>query len=355
MKIIFDNIIFSLQKTGGISVVWTNLLTGIMNTSTIDYQCIEYIGAANNLFRKRLQIPKDRLKTRLNRLLSIKRYINPSIKHNDTPFIFHSSYYRYCKNKNAINFTTVHDFTYEYYATGIKKRIHCFQKYQAIKHSDYIICISETTKNDLFKFMPQIEKSNVHIVYNGVSVDYFPMGHKDSSTVRYGDYIIFIGTRKGYKNFDLAVKGIKNSRFNLVIVGNKLTSSEKELLIDELGANRFFELGRISNAELNKIYNAAFCLLYPSLYEGFGIPVLEAQKAGCPVITSDAPSVVEIIGDTTLVATNEKSIMQKIQLLENIGIREQLIHLGLENAKKYSWEKMQYEMIALYKMAFSNK
>jgi len=356
MEIVFDNIVFSLQKVGGISIVWQNLLDGAKKFSNIDYQCIEYSGASDNLFRKMIEIPRERLIILSNKFILIKRYFSPNIYYK-TPFIFHSSYYRYCKSKNAINFTTIHDFTYEYYYSGLRKLLHCHQKYKAIKHSDYIICISETTKNDLLKFYPKIDESKVHVVYNGVSSDYFPIEHCDNSMQEYGNYIVFVGSRKGYKNFDIAVKAIKESHLNLVIIGNKLTIHEKEMLISEIGINRFFEFGRISNNELNKVYNAAFCLLYPSLYEGFGIPVLEAQKAGCPVITVNTPSIVEIIGDKTLVAKNNdiKSIIDKIRLIKDSTLRKKIIELGYENVKKYSWEKMQDKIFALYKAAIKSK
>ncbi len=348
MKIIFDNIVFSLQKAGGISVVWKYLLENVMTVSDIDYQCIEYEGAENNLFRKTIKIPESKLKILSHKLLSLKRYFSPKIGCNSS-FIFHSSYYRYCKNTSAVNFTTVHDFTYEYYSKGIKKWLHCFQKHKAIKKSDYIICISETTKKDLFMFLPEIDRSKVHVVYNGVSDNYYLVKTVENS--KFGDYVIFVGAREGYKNFKLAVETLKETRFNLVIVGKELSNAEKKMLISQLGSSRFFELGRISNDELNKIYNNAFCLLYPSLYEGFGIPVLEAQKAGCPVVTLNAPSIVEIIGDKTLVAKDKHSINEKLLMLEDNEFRQKTIQLGLQNVKKYSWEKMQQEMTMLYQKA----
>ncbi|MDR2840582.1 MAG: glycosyltransferase family 4 protein [Paludibacter sp.] len=351
MKIIFDNIIFSLQRAGGISIVWKELISRIVSS---DLLCsfIEYSDCENNIFRKKINIPHKNIITKSTFLFLFKRYLNPNIKEK-SPFIFHSSYYRYSKNKNAINFTTVHDFTYEYFLKGIKKWIHCHQKHNAIRHSDYIICISETTKRDLLKFLPDTPENKISVVYNGVSDEYFPI---ENATSKYGKYAVFVGQRSGYKNFETAVKVLKNTDLNLVIVGVDLKEDETKMLDSELGKSRYFYLGKILNAELNEVYNSAFCLLYPSLYEGFGIPVLEAQKAGCPVVNFDVPAICEIVGDRTLTAAtgDEKDLLNKINLLNSSEIREKTIRLGLENAKRFSWQTMCAQIVDLYRIAMNN-
>ena len=123
MRIILDNIIFSLQKSGGISIVWQELIKGILRNPIFSIYCVEYT-VKGNIFRDKIHVPLNRIFHRSSCLLSIKRYFDVKIKDKE-PFIFHSSYYRICSNKKAINVTTVHDFTYEYYYSGIKKKIHC--------------------------------------------------------------------------------------------------------------------------------------------------------------------------------------------------------------------------------------
>lgn len=352
--IFFDNIIFSLQKAGGISVVWSEILRGI-SESRLEYKCLEYNYSESNIFRKDLSIPSNKVIYEDYPFLSIQRYFKPKLNIiDDQAYIFHSSYYRYCPNKKAINFTTVHDFTYEYYSKGVKKYLHSFQKNKAIRNSQYIICISETTKKDLLRFLPDVEEEKIHVIYNGVSADYFPLEMNEINPL-YGDFVVFVGARRGYKNFNIAVSAIKKTNLNLVIVGNKLSKKEYNFLLEQLGDKRFFDLGRISNEKLNLIYNQAYCLLYPSSYEGFGIPVIEAQKSGCPVVVVNAPSIVEIIGDTTLVADNEvKSLVQKMELLQQPLIREFVIRKGLNNALNYSWDKMMEQLLELYKRALKN-
>ncbi len=349
---ILDNIIFSLQKSGGISAVWYEHLKRLLENNK-EIKIIEYDTALENLFRKELIIDESIITTKSSEFLNLKRYLNPkfSSENVSTPFIFHSSYYRTCRNKNAVNITTVHDFTYEYYSKWLPKTVHCLQKYNAIRNSDFIICISENTKKDLLQFLPDVDENKIHVIYNGVSEDYFPLRVKYGNNER--PFALFVGAREGYKNFALAVEAIADTTFQLKIVGSPLNESEEQLLKTKLGDNRYQYVGRITNNELNKLYNSAFCLLYPSSYEGFGIPVIEAQKAGCPVIAANRSSIPEIVGDKSLLidCLTAKDITDKINLLKNNSIRDELIAIGLENSKRFSWDNTFSATLDVYREA----
>ena len=103
------------------------------------------------------------------------------------------------------------------------------------------------------------------------------------------------------------------------------------------------------------IYNNAFCLLYPSKYEGFGIPILEAQQAGCPVIAYNSSSIPEIIGDTTLVFNDLEidSILELFIIINNVDKRILIIQAGIKNASRFSWDKMAKNVTGLYIEALS--
>jgi len=344
MKIVFDNIIYVLQKAGGISVVWTNLIVRISHIIK-NVTFLEYDGE-ENINRQCIELCHDNICHKRNRFIWIARYCNPSF-HSKEPFIFHSSYFRTCNNPHAINITTVHDFTYEYYVRNpIKKWVHCRQKYQAIRKSDYVVCISENTKQDLIKFLPDVNKEKIKVIYNGASDVFHILDNR-----RIGDYVLFVGSRDPYKNFDKIIKPICESKLRLVIVGKPLNNSEIQLL-NATGC-RFEHVGYISDEKLNILYNNAFCLLYPSEYEGFGLPVIEAQKAGCPVIAYNGSSIKEIIGDDTLLlqTISYEEILTKLQLLHTPSLRQSVINRGLGNACNYSWEKMASEYLSLYKKA----
>lgn len=346
--IVIDNIIFSLQKMGGVSAVWYEHLNRLLEDKSTNFQLkiIEYDTAVENVFRKILHLDDILIDRRTSHLLRLKRYMNPGVDACD-PFVFHSSYYRTCTSKKAVNITTVHDFTYEYFIKGIAKSVHCWQKYRAIRNSDLIICVSENTKKDLLRFVPSVDANKIRVIYNGVSEDYYPI---DSAGVDNSRFALFVGARGGYKNFSVAVEAIKDTTLDLVIVGSPLLHTEIKHLDSVLGRDRYKYAGRISNKELNVLYNTAFCLLYLSSYEGFGIPVIEAQKAGCPVIAANYSSIPEIIGDKALLV-NEISpveILKKIRFLESDYNRSEIVNFGLENAKRFSWDKTYAETIKVY-------
>lgn len=359
MRIIFDNIIFALQKHGGISVVWNELIKRIIR-SKLDYTCINCCPEGNALSLNN-EIPNDNKEfIHSKKYLFGIRYFSCNIRKNYR-YIFHSSYYRFASDKNAINITTVHDFTYELYNKGIRKWIHAWQKRRAVRHSDYIICISNNTRNDLYRFYPEINRDKVRVVYNGVSEDYFITSSscKDIIPFKKDEYVLFVGSRAEYKNFRLTVKAVAKSKYNLVIVGAPLNKEESMFVMNSFkDEKRFYNTGYIDNRSLNILYNNAFALLYPSEYEGFGIPVIEAQKAGCPVIAYNGSSIPEIIGDGTLLlnSTNDESeILDKLELIEDHDIRNRTIKNGIENSKRFSWDKMYEETMKIYELAWNNK
>ncbi len=349
MRLIIDNIIFYWQRSGGISVVWAELIKRLLNDK-IKVSFINYDGVNANHFYNLLKIPDDLiLEKERNCGMWLKRYFPVMVKVKD-PFVFHSTYYRICKNKNAINVVTVHDFTYEYFGRGLSKLIHYKTKWSAIKKADYIICISENTKKDLIKFIPSVAADKIKVIYNGVGQSFRQLDVHN----RYNDdtvkYLLFVGGRDGYKNFKLAVEVSKMSKMKLYIVGKHLSQVELSDVKRALGDN-YIDFGFVDDEKLNELYNKAFALIYPSSYEGFGIPVIEAQKAGCPVLALNKSSIPEVIGDKSMLVNYENAALfnEKIELLKNDRIRENVISNGLMNSRRFSWDKTYLEYMGLYK------
>ena len=355
MKVVFDNIVFS-QRVGGVSIVWYELLKRVLSNNDLDSIFLEY-KSYNNMYRNRLNIPDNAIITMSDWGFRFAQFLNPTVKVKDR-FIFHSSYYRIASNKKAVNVTTVHDFIYEYFSRGLRKTIHCRQKYRSIRQSKAVICISENTKKDLLKFMPHIKEDNIYVVYHGVSDDFYPV-HEKPSHIPYTSnfYALYVGSRASYKNFDLTVRAVAASKLNLVIVGSPLSEKEKQFLDAHLGTDRYNHTGYVEPEALNKLYNMAYALLYPSSYEGFGIPVLEAQKAGCPVIAFNASSIPEIIGDTPLLL-NEltvEAILKCFEILSDKETRNTVIRNGLENTKRFSWDAMYARMMQIYHTVWNDR
>ncbi len=338
MKIIYDNIIFSLQRAGGISVYWSELLKRI--SAEEGFQCTEMPG--DNIFRKQLNVSCEResgLPVKLLRYLPYRRKA-------DTGSVFHSSYYRTLRNRSVKNIVTVYDFTYEHFRSGPAKLIHSQQKRSAIQKADGIICISENTRNDMLRFFPESARKKQTVIYISAGSEFRPL-----NTEKTGNQVVFVGDRAGYKNFETAVHTmLKHPDLKLLAIGGKPLSVSEIGIIKDLG-NRFEHRTGISSEELNKFYNRAFCLLYPSSYEGFGIPVLEAMKAGCPVVALNASSIPEVAGDAALLAdkADADAFSEKIEQLRNPEIRETMIRKGLKQAEKFSWDRCYQETMDFYR------
>lgn len=339
MNVVMDGIIFTLQKAGGISLYFQNLLDRLKPNQLLMY-------ANNNIFCNAAMNSHWLRKRGLERLRSV------NIDYEE-PFIFHSSYYRTCSNPNAINITTVHDFIAEYFKSGLAARLHTLQKRNAIIHSDAVICVSESTKRDLVKFFPWAE-AKAYVVHNGKSSEYFQLegAFKEKA-------LLFVGNRAGYKNFDYAVSlAGELDGYSLVLAGGgELTPRESDM-INSVLPGRWRHEESLSNDELAILYNKARYLLYTSEYEGFGIPILEAQACGCVPICRKVSSMPEIAGEACIYisGTNTGIDTAEIRKIERDEARyKELLHSGIENAKKYSWDRCAAETREVYLRAYRDK
>lgn len=343
MNLVLDNIIFSLQKSGGVSAYWYELLVRILNDKKYNINFLENNKSNTNIFRKRLNIDEHNILYYNDTLFS---RIKPVKLHTKENLLFHSSYYRYTKASHSKVITTVHDFIQEK-VNNSYLGFNSIMKRLAVINSDIIIAISENTKNDLLHFYPKLNPQNIHVIYNGVSDCYFPLIGNEF----FPETVLFVGSRVNYKKFDLAVGVVsKFKNLKLVIAGNSLTANEQILLNTKLSSKRWLFKLNPSNEELNILYNQAALLIYPSSYEGFGIPILEAMKSGCPVIAFDSSSVPEVAGNAALLVENA-SIDDYYDGIKHImNRRNHFVKLGLVNAARFSWNKTFEETINLYKI-----
>jgi len=349
MKIFYDNIIFSLQRAGGISLYWSELISASIKKN-ID---IQFFGSKNeNIFQKRIDL---NIKTESRISIKILRYM-PLLKTLPNGSVFHSSYYRVSFQKNVKNIVTVHDFTYEFFMSGVAKYIHIWQKKIAISKSSGIICVSESTKKDLLKFYPNLKNEKIRVIYNGVGDEFLVLSNPASyltfqfKNLANRKYLLYVGDRSSYKNFKLAVDVLFGlDDFSLVVIGGgKFNKYEKSIIKERRGD--VFHFSGLDGNELNVIYNNACCLLYPSSYEGFGIPIVEAMKSGCPVVSVNVSSIPEVCDNACLLVDNPNlaNLIEKVESLEDSEIRKSVIKRGIIRAQAFSWSKCFNDTLKFY-------
>ncbi len=345
--IVFDNVTFSNQRAGGVPSLAANIISRVIESRKYDYRLVEDDNAMNNIFRIMINAPESNVLKQSTFFFRLKRYMDIRLKL-EGEFVYQSSYYRICKNRNAKNLVIVYDFMYELFEKRcLALKVHQWQKYRAIRRADVVVCISDSTRKDLFKYVPDTDPTKVEVIHIGVSKEYRPLENK---LKEYGEYVLVVGGRGGYKNFGLTVDAVSRTNLKLMICGGALNETERKLLDEKLGTESYLYVGVKPNEELNQLYNSVYCLAYPSSYEGFGIPVIEAQSAGCPVIAYNASSIPEIIGDTPLLMQSLSVVefVEKLELLKSADLRDKVIKNGLENCRRFDWQKIVSQYMSIY-------
>jgi mannosyltransferase len=325
---------------GGISTYWGELCKRLILDADLNYRFINYNKSKDNFVFQLLNFPIDKIElSTYNSFIS--RFIISPLGHNKNSLI-HSSYYRnFQKKSNYI--ITVHDMIHELFFNNLKSNLLISHKRQNIYNSKAIICISESTKNDLLNFYPDVDPNKIHIIYNGTSDCFY------NYQENYKNYFLYVGSRANYKNFlklPELVSSIEN--YSLFIIGCELTQSELNLL-NKFLPNRWKHYKNVPNIELNNFYNNAFALIYPSSYEGFGLPVIESMKSGCPVIALNTSSIPEISGIAAVLMDQLDKITFQNSVNYILNNRKVIIQNGYLNSKKFTWDSCYNETKLLYK------
>lgn len=263
---------------------------------------------------------------------------------------------------------TLHDATMWKYKQTISWKNKIYMKPLtniALRKADKIITVSDSSKKDIVKYCKVDER---RIINTGESIsDAFCLINdreileKTKLKLNLPDkFILYVGSIEPRKNLATLLKAYKLLRrkrqdliYKLVLVGRKAWG-DKEIKskIFELGIERdVLQIGYVRENDLNCIYNLAKLFVFPSIYEGFGLPPLEAMSCGVPVLVSNVSSLPEILGDAAVLIPplDTETMAKKIEiLLENSSLREDLIRKGMERVKLYSWEKVVRKTIEAY-------
>jgi glycosyltransferase involved in cell wall biosynthesis len=361
LKVFFDHQKFSTQKYGGISRYFANIIDEIKKNDNFDYQLgvlnsinqyikNEHLPLNNVLGNRFLNSPSGSMRLRIN-----EWYCEYLLKKNNFD-VFHPTYYdpyfiKYLKKPMV---TTIHDMTYErlpeYFWVMDPLTT---QKRLSVERADKIIAISETTKKDLLKYI-DTDESKIEVIYHGIDIK-TPLDFSEVKNLP-KNYLLFVGDRSGYKNFYLFLNAYeqlskKHQDLNLVLTGGGNLAGADIEIINRLKLKDKIHHYNVSDAQLNYLYKNALLFIYPSLHEGFGLPILEAFKAKCPILLSDTDCFKEIARDATAFFSPhsmEDLIFQIEKLIADTKLRENFIEKGSKRLLDFPIEKSVQETLDVY-------
>lgn len=345
-QLFFDNIVYALQPFGGISNYWFELTRRFLSSNEFDIHFFETGSPKDNLFRKSLTIDPEKIVNTNRGGIITERFFRIPLQVKGKG-IFHSSYFRMPHmNTNLYTVTTVHDFIHEKYHGYLRTMLHNYAKRRAINESNIIITVSNNTRNDLLNYYPNVDENRVIVIHNGVSEHFKPLPNKNKLLPK---FVLYVGSRDHYKNFNFVLEVLSmNTNLELVVIGKPFSKTESKLLHSKL-KQKVTLLTGIDTIKLNELYNSATCLFYPSSYEGFGIPLVESMKAGCPFIALKGSSITEVAGNAGILleTLNVDEASNAIQKIEKS--RESLIEKGFVQSEKFSWQNCFNETQNIYK------
>ena len=241
---------------------------------------------------------------------------------------------------------TVHDLSFLKNPSWYSRTYYWYYKFMtplAVKTSQHILTVSEFSKSEILGFYPFLKAEKISVVYNAIDRQLFkPLTSdiKHQTSVSFVLCVSSIDPRKNFARLIEACQGLTGAKLYIVGKYNRVFSQQMQL---DTTSDHIQFLGRVSDEELVRLYNQAACFVFPSLYEGFGLPPLEAMACGCPVLVSDIPVEREVCGDAAqyfnpLEPTN---ILHTItQYLNDADvIKEKMRQKGFENITRFSWEK----------------
>jgi len=274
--------------------------------------------------------------------------------------IYHGMHFVLPASRSAKCVLTVHDLTYlkhpEFFVySGLNQRGYLKELPAALKRADAVVVVSESTKQDLVSLMGYPE-DRIRVIYEGVETHFFTRASESEEKRILGKYdlakpymIFLVGSPEPRKNLERTIRSAQLAApdMPIALVGNP---ESMQALLGDTNANICF-LGAVPDEDLPILLHAAEVSLYPSLYEGFGLPILESMAAGVPVITSDISSCPEVAGDVAVLVDpyNEEALTAAIcHVLQDSAKADAMRVAGEKRAAMFTWERAAHDVFKLY-------
>ncbi|MBR5813797.1 MAG: glycosyltransferase family 4 protein [Bacteroidaceae bacterium] len=358
-KILYDNQMFTFQRFGGVTRYFADLMYNLPADEFVAdipmrYCENHYVTETYGHKYKTINFPKNyRIKRRIYALAN--NYVSKrAIKHNDYD-IFHPTYFspyflETVKERQKPFVLTIHDMTFERYPQDVLIYDRTIpHKKLLIAEADHIIAVSENTKRDIVELLGT-DPSKISVVHHG----YRPVAKAVAPL--FDRYVLYVGERKGYKNFLPWLSAIRpifnlDPGLKIVCTGSPFTHAEQKLLARWNIADRLVHISA-NDAQMASLYRHALCFVFPSQYEGFGIPILEAFHNNCPVCLSNASCFPEVAGDAAMFFNpgDAQSMHDTLkEVLASSTLREELRRKGSLRSKEFSLERMVEQTCDVYR------
>lgn len=361
MKILYDGYIYAVQKAGGINRYFANIIsrlpadwTPVLTTCELrETNCPDHPNLKIHFYQRfgfwpgRTSYWLEKYYFRAATALSKPNLIHPT---------YYSQLTRQDMSRSSVPLVlTVWDMIHEIFADQIDPDGHyAEEKRKAIPAAQAVICISESTKRDLLERY-QLPEEKVTVTPLAAEIDIsLSFGPEP---VPNQPYLLYVGGRIGYKNFDGFLAAFANvvsvrPEIALCVVGGPFNELEKKLVAD-LKLEKSIKLYPYpSDTHLAKLYRCSLAFVYPSKYEGFGIPPLEAMACGTPVVACNTSSLPEVVGDAGILVNpqSQDALVESLLFLaDNPAERERLITKGHRRAKIFSWDKTVAQTLEVYR------
>ncbi len=361
MRVFYDHQAFSLQDYGGVSRIFSELVTGINKRGSDAHLSLLYSNnthlkenniAPHTLFGDSFFLKKRKIVYAVNQVYNIL-----DIRRNEFD-VYHPTYYspdliKYVKDKPIV--VTFHDMIHERLNGTFdelqKDHKLIAQKRNIVKKATHIIAVSENTKKDVVEIYG-IDPGKIKVIYLGSS---FQSPAINDHNISQRPYLLYVGNRGLYKNFLPFLKAIaplllKNNVSFICAGGKEFTKNEGDA-IAALGVRNLVQQEPANDKKLAQLYSNALAFVFPSLYEGFGIPVLEAFACNCPCLLSNTSSLPEVAQNAAsyMDPHDAESMYNAVETILNDSLfRNELADRGKIRLKHFSWDKHVDETLDLY-------
>jgi len=361
--IVYDHQVFSLQEYGGISRYFCELAPRVHRGGEFTARVVAPVHM--NAYLPNCPVPRSALHLPLRfrgRWLvcrAANAILSPLLISASSPSLVHRTYYYPLTTRSRVPIVlTVHDMIHELFPDDFAADDPVARNKRAcVSAADHVICVSESTANDLVRLCG-VPRTKISVIYLGHSDVFAQPASPGEVAPHCRPYMLHVGRRSGYKNFRNALHAYATSarlatELDFVAYGGPAFSADEQAMIASLSL-RPGSVVRLAgpDADLARAYRHARVFVYPSQYEGFGIPPLEAMSSGCVVACSNASSLPEVVGDAALLFDPNDVDAARQALEESCFSEETRARLrarGAARVREFTWDRCARETVAAYR------